>query len=78
MGVDSFIIDLPEELDLTVLEKFEIVGVTSGASVPSYLMDRLVTNITSHYSKVKVFQEDTIEKDILFPLPKEVSDMRQA
>jgi len=78
MGVDSFIIDLPEELDLTVLEKFEIVGVTSGASVPSYLMDRLVTSITSHFSKVKVFQENTIEKDILFPLPKEVSDMRQA
>ena len=75
-GVDSFIIDLPEELDYSVLKNYSIVGVTSGASVPDYLITRLVEKIKSIYPKVKIFQEDSVEKDILFPLPKEVSDMR--
>tara|TARA_B100001121_G_scaffold110244_1_gene97077 strand:+ start:15928 stop:16875 length:948 start_codon:yes stop_codon:yes gene_type:complete len=76
MGVDSFIIDLPEELDITQLDQFRVIGVTSGASVPSYLIDRLVQKIKLHSPSVRIFQEDTIEKNILFPLPKEVADMR--
>ncbi|RAP24729.1 4-hydroxy-3-methylbut-2-enyl diphosphate reductase [Candidatus Marinamargulisbacteria bacterium SCGC AG-343-K17] len=78
MGVESFIIDLPEEIDYSVLNQFESVGVTSGASVPSYLIDRLVKAIKKRHPDVVIFQEDTIEKDILFPLPKEVADMRPA
>jgi 4-hydroxy-3-methylbut-2-enyl diphosphate reductase len=77
LGVDSFIIDLPEELDVSFLNNRTVVGVTSGASVPSYLIDRLVAKIKQAYPSVHIQQEPTVEKDILFPLPKEVSDMRQ-
>ena len=77
MGAESFIIDLPEELDVKLLDNYGVVGVTSGASVPAYLIDRLVKKIKIHYPNVQLFQEDTIEKDILFPLPKEVADMRK-
>tara|TARA_Y100000590_G_scaffold38596_1_gene41401 strand:+ start:780 stop:1727 length:948 start_codon:yes stop_codon:yes gene_type:complete len=77
MGAESFIVDLPEEIDFSILDDYDVVGVTSGASVPSYLIDRLVQAITKRYPSVSVFKEDTIEKDILFPLPKEVADMRQ-
>ena len=76
MGVDSFIVDLPEEIDFSILDDYDVVGVTSGASVPSYLIERLIESITKRYPHVSVFKEDTIEKDILFPLPKEVADMR--
>ena len=76
MGVESFIIDLPEELDTTLLDQVGVLGVTSGASVPSYLIDRLVQKIKLYSPSVCIFQEDTIEKNILFPLPKEVADMR--
>jgi 4-hydroxy-3-methylbut-2-enyl diphosphate reductase len=75
-GVDSFIIDLPEELDVAILEKYTNIGVTSGASVPAYLIDRLVTKIKAKYPDIQISQNDTVEKDILFPLPAEVSDMR--
>ena len=77
MGAESFIIDLPEELDVKLLDSYSVVGVTSGASVPAYLIDRLVKKIKIHYPNVQLFQEDTIEKDILFPLPEEVADMRK-
>ena len=77
MGLDSFIVDLPEDIDYSILEKYKIVGATSGASVPSYLIDRLVKSVKKRYPNVDVYQEDTIEKDILFPLPKEVADMRK-
>lgn len=76
MGVDSFIIDLPEELSISQLDQVKFLGVTSGASVPAYLIDRLVQKIKHHFPSVHIFQEDTIEKNILFPLPKEVADMR--
>ena len=75
-NVDSFIIDLPEELDISILERYKKVGVTSGASVPSYLIDRLVDRIKAKYPNIKIFQSESVEKDILFPLPPEVKDMR--
>ena len=77
MGMDSFIVDLPEDIDYSILENYSIVGATSGASVPDYLMDRLVASIKKKYPRIQVFKYDTIEKDILFPLPKEVADMRK-
>ncbi|MGC6367505.1 MAG: 4-hydroxy-3-methylbut-2-enyl diphosphate reductase [Candidatus Marinamargulisbacteria bacterium] len=75
-NVDSFIIDLPEELDISILEKYKKVGITSGASVPAYLIDRLLDRIKNKYPNIKTFQSDSVEKDILFPLPPEVRDMR--
>jgi 4-hydroxy-3-methylbut-2-en-1-yl diphosphate reductase len=76
MGADSFIIDLPEEFDLNVLTKYKQVGISSGASVPAYLVNKLVDNIKGLYPNVDIHREASIEKDILFPLPKEVADMR--
>ena len=76
MGADSLIIDLPEELDYSLLDNYEIVGISSGASVPEYIVKKLVDSIQKLYPNSQFFKEPTIEKDILFPLPKEVSDMR--
>ena len=75
-GVESIISDLPEDVDETIFQTYERVGVTSGASVPSYLVERLVKRIQLLYPRVAIFKEESIEKDILFPLPKAVADMR--
>ena len=75
-NVDSFIIDFPEELDASILDKYNSIGVTSGASVPAYLIDRLVARIKKKYTNISILKKDSIEKDILFPLPPEIKDMR--
>ncbi|MGA0242024.1 MAG: 4-hydroxy-3-methylbut-2-enyl diphosphate reductase [Candidatus Marinamargulisbacteria bacterium] len=77
-GVDSFIIDLPEALNMTKLTSYQRVGVTSGASVPSYLIERLLDRIKSQYPDIRVHKSPSVEKDILFPLPPEVQDMRSS
>ena len=76
MGADGLIIDLPEDFDYHILDNYEIFGISSGASVPKYIVNKLVENIKKRYPHIQIFQEPTVEKDILFPLPKEVSDMR--
>ena len=75
-NVDSFIIDLPESLDVNILDQYNQIGVTSGASVPSYLIDRLVKMIQKRFPDIQIFKKESIEKDILFPLPQQVKDMR--
>ncbi|MEK9727211.1 MAG: 4-hydroxy-3-methylbut-2-enyl diphosphate reductase [Candidatus Margulisiibacteriota bacterium] len=75
-NVDSFIIDLPEELDLDILHDYSVIGITSGASVPSYLINRLIERIKKIYPDINIVQKESIEKDILFPLPDAVKDMR--
>ena len=77
MGAESLIIDLPEEFNYELLADYEIFGISSGASVPKYIVNRLVEKVQRLYPDVEIFQESSIEKDILFPLPKEVADMRQ-
>ena len=65
--MDSFINDLPEELDISILERYKKGYVTSGASVPSHSIDRLVDRIKAKYPNIKIFQSESVEKDILFP-----------
>ena len=57
MGAESFIIDLPEELDVKLLDSYSVVGVTSGVSVPAYLIDRLVKK-----NKIRLSQCATLKR----------------
>ena len=70
LNVESFIIDLPDELDASILNSFDNIGITSGASVPSYLIERLLERIKEVSFGIEVSKKDSIEKDILFPLPR--------
>lgn len=68
-GVPSYIIDTDEELDYTILKNKKRLGISSGASVPEFLVNRLVERIQQHYpgSTVKTFENP--EKNIVFKLP---------
>jgi len=69
-GVEAHIIDTELELDLNWLKNKSIIGISSGASVPRYIVDQVVDKIKSHYPNVAVDQEESIEKNIAFAVPK--------
>lgn len=71
-GVESHIIDLADEFDLSLLEGKKMLGVSSGASVPSFIVKELVAKVKSLYPDAKVVQKESVEKGIEFPLPEEL------
>jgi len=75
-GVESHIIDLADEFDLSLLKGKKILGVSSGASVPAFIVDELVRKVQHIYPKAKVVQKESIEKGIEFPLPEELETFK--
>ncbi len=69
-GCPSYIIDTAEELDLSVLENRQKVGISSGASVPRIIVDQLVERIQAKYPESVVHEFENPEKNIVFALPK--------
>lgn len=67
-GVPSFIVDTAAELDISILSGKKIIGVSSGASVPRYLVDEIITKIHSQYPDAKVHEFENTEKNIVFPI----------
>tara|TARA_A100001011_G_scaffold33479_1_gene32081 strand:- start:272 stop:1246 length:975 start_codon:yes stop_codon:yes gene_type:complete len=75
-GVESYIIDLVEEFNSEWLEGKTKVGISSGASVPSYIVNDLVKLILELNPKAVLFQKESVEKGISFPLPPEIKDFK--
>ncbi len=69
-GVMSCIIDTPEEVNLDWFDGKTRVGISSGASVPRYIVDAVVTRIQTRYPEATVHEEESVEKDIAFRMPK--------
>jgi len=67
---DTVIIDYPRELDMFLLKDKKKIGISSGASVPQYVIDELIKRILSAYPDSPVYQAPSIEKDISFKIPK--------
>ncbi len=68
-GAESYIIDFPEELDVSILRGKERIGISSGASVPRVIVDRLIDKIKKSYPSAEVHEMEDPEKNIVFPLP---------
>jgi 4-hydroxy-3-methylbut-2-en-1-yl diphosphate reductase len=68
-GVEAYIIDTSDELDLNWLCNKVKLGITSGASVPKKVVDDVVLKITQALGDIPLFQDETIEKTIKFPIP---------
>ncbi len=68
-GVESYIIDRAEEFDVTKLAGKKKVGISSGASVPRWIVDELVERIKKSFPSASVHFFDNPEKNIVFPLP---------
>jgi len=68
-GVESFIIDTADEFELSLLNGHKRIGISSGASVPRYLVDELVEKIKSKYPEAKIHTSESPEANIVFRLP---------
>ena len=68
MGVESHIVDTAAELDCTILQGKQKVGLSSGASVPRYLVDEIIDKIKDFAPGSIVHEFDNPEKNIVFPV----------
>jgi 4-hydroxy-3-methylbut-2-en-1-yl diphosphate reductase len=68
-GTDSYIIDRADELDMSLLKGRNKIGISSGASVPRVIVDKLVERIKAKYPDAVVHEFENPEKNIVFALP---------
>lgn len=67
-GVESHIVDTAEELDVSIFRNKSKVGLSSGASVPRYLLDTIIEKIQNAYPGTSVQEFPNPEKNIVFPV----------
>ena len=68
LGVPSYLINGPEEIEPSWLEGRDTVGITSGASTPEVLVERVIEKLAPD----KVTIMPGVEEDISFSLPKQL------
>lgn len=68
LGVTSYIVDTAKELDISMLKGKSRIGLSSGASVPRYLVDEIINKIKSFYPSTIVHEFKNPEKNIVFPV----------
>lgn len=68
LGIESHIIDTAAELDCSILDGKNKIGLSSGASVPRYLVDEIIAKIEAYAPGVKLHTFENPEKNIVFPV----------
>ncbi|MFP4473434.1 MAG: 4-hydroxy-3-methylbut-2-enyl diphosphate reductase [Candidatus Omnitrophota bacterium] len=68
-GVPSHIIDQAGELDLQWLDGKKKIGLSSGASVPEYIVEDVIGTIQKHYPGAGVESAGSSSEARIFPLP---------
>ena len=74
-GARAYLVDDVSEVDLAWLEGVETIGITSGASAPEFLVQGIVRRLGGP-GAVEIEEVLTVEEDVHFPLPPEVSGAR--
>ena len=68
MGVASYIVDTAAHLDCAILQGKQKAGLSSGASVPRYLVDEIIDKIKTFAPESIVHEFSNPEKNIVFPV----------
>ncbi len=68
-GVEGYIIDKAQEFKPEWIQGKKVVGISSGASVPKFIVDQLVKKIKEIIPTVSIHEKETIEKGINFKIP---------
>jgi len=68
MGVASHIVDTAAQLDCSILKGKRRIGLSSGASVPRYLVDGIIDKIKAYRPDTIVHEFSNPEKNIVFPV----------
>ena len=69
-GVDSYLIDGPDHINLSWFENKKSCSITSGASAPEHLVQKVVNFLKQHFQNITVESFEGITEDIIFPFPK--------
>ena len=72
-GVESYLIDMPEEILPNWLAGKKCIGLSAGASAPEALVKRVVQKLRD-YGATEVIEQAGIEETVTFRLPKELWD----
>ena len=70
LGVPSIIVDSAEDLDTSLLNGKEFIGISSGASVPRHLVDAIVQKVCFAFPGTDIKTFENPEENIIFPLPR--------
>lgn len=65
---DALLVDDPEALDLSTLDSKQVAGVTSGASAPEDLVERLLTRLAGRFA-LRIETLDAVREDVVFKQP---------
>ena len=71
MGVPSYLVDNPDNINIDWLKNVKSIGITAGASAPEILVENVITFMKQRFN-VTVRTLQGIEENIKFKLPKEV------
>ena len=68
-GTPAYLIDDESMIDKKWLEGVEVLGITSGASAPEYLIERLIKFFKKSHPNIKVETVEAMRENVKFPLP---------
>ncbi len=79
LGKSAFLIDTYKDLDKSMLEGVDVVGVTAGASAPEVLVQEVIDQLKEWGGTETSVQENQgIEEKVVFSLPKELKKHMQS
>tara|TARA_B100001029_G_C15038419_1_gene441806 strand:- start:147 stop:1100 length:954 start_codon:yes stop_codon:yes gene_type:complete len=70
--IESKLIDNKNDLDLSILEKKKVIGITAGASAPEVLLNEVIDFLTNNGAKLREVTDSQIQENVTFMLPKEL------
>ena len=73
-GVNTYLIETADDLDSEWFDNVESIGISSGASTPDELVKEVINRISS-FREIKIEKRPGIEENIVFKLPKELTNI---
>jgi 4-hydroxy-3-methylbut-2-enyl diphosphate reductase len=74
-GAASYLIEDESQIDPSWLDGVTVVGLSSSASAPEWLVDRVLEHLRT-FGPISVEEVRVVDEDVRFPLPKEVAAAR--
>jgi len=65
----AFLVQRAADIDWTILDGIERIGITAGASAPEVLVEEVIEALAAHYT-ISIDTVNAIDEDVFFPLPR--------
>lgn len=75
-GIQSYLINGKEDININWFNQDDIVGITAGASAPEILVENVVEYLRDNFN-AEISLQNGISENIKFNLPKELNDYKQ-